>query len=123
MTNLPEAKLAREAEICYATVAMVTDYDCWHPGHANVTVDAIIKVLTENAVKARDLVARVIPLLGGHDGPCHAWLPQCPLTMQLITAPEARDPAVLGSPRCRCRAGALGRCHARKAESWWRQSE
>src|SRR5436305_3935599 len=56
MTNMPEAKLAREAEICYATVAMVTDYDCWHPDHDDVTVEAIIKVLTSNAEKARALV-------------------------------------------------------------------
>ena len=53
MTNMPEAKLAREAEICYASVAMVTDYDCWHPHHDDVTVEAIVKVLIENADKAR----------------------------------------------------------------------
>ena len=58
MTNMPEAKLAREAEICYATVAMVTDYDCWHPHHDHVTVDAIIAVLLENAENARKLVKR-----------------------------------------------------------------
>src|SRR3984957_19636580 len=60
MTNMPEAKLAREAEICYATVAMVTDYDCWHPGHDAVTVDAILKVLLSNADKARALVKSVV---------------------------------------------------------------
>ena len=59
MTNMPEAKLAREAEICYATVAMVTDYDCWHPDHDAVTVQDIIKVLTANADKAKRLVARL----------------------------------------------------------------
>ena len=64
MTNMPEAKLAREAEICYATVAMVTDYDCWHPDHDDVTVDAIIKVLLANADKARALVKQVAPRLG-----------------------------------------------------------
>ncbi len=53
MTNMPEAKLAREAEICYATVAMVTDFDCWHPDHDHVTVDAIVRVLLDNADKAR----------------------------------------------------------------------
>ena len=58
MTNMPEAKLAREAELCYATVAMVTDYDCWHPNHDDVTVDAIIKVLLANADKARAMVKR-----------------------------------------------------------------
>ncbi|MBF0335374.1 MAG: S-methyl-5'-thioadenosine phosphorylase, partial [Alphaproteobacteria bacterium] len=59
MTNMPEAKLAREAEMCYATVAMVTDYDCWHPDHDHVTVDAIVKVLLGNADKARALVKTV----------------------------------------------------------------
>src|ERR1700716_2644529 len=59
MTNLPEAKLAREAELCYATVAMVTDFDCWHPDHDAVTVQDIIKVLMDNADKAQGLVARL----------------------------------------------------------------
>ena len=68
MTNMPEAKLAREAEICYATVAMVTDYDCWHPGHDAVTVDAILRVLFANAEKAKALVKSVVPLLGAHKG-------------------------------------------------------
>ena len=61
MTNMPEAKLAREAEICYATVAMVTDFDCWHPDHDNVTVDSIIKVLLSNADNARSLIRKVLP--------------------------------------------------------------
>ena len=61
MTNMPEAKLAREAELCYATVAMVTDYDCWHPDHDHVTVEAVVKVLLENADKARALVRAVVP--------------------------------------------------------------
>ena len=65
MTNLPEAKLAREAEMCYATVAMVTDYDCWHPDHDNVTVEAIIRVLMDNADKGRALVKRLTPKLAG----------------------------------------------------------
>jgi 5'-methylthioadenosine phosphorylase len=94
MTNMHEAKLAREAEICYATVAMVTDYDCWHPGHDDVTVDAIIKVLMANADRARALVKRVVPMLAGHDGPCRHGC-QRALDTALITAPEARDPAVL----------------------------
>src|ERR1019366_1696715 len=63
MTNMPEAKLAREAEICYATVAMVTDYDCWHPNHDDVTVDAIIKVLQANADNARMLIRHLAPRL------------------------------------------------------------
>jgi 5'-methylthioadenosine phosphorylase len=63
MTNMPEAKLAREAEICYATVAMVTDFDCWHPDHDAVTVQDIIRVLTSNADKAKGLVARLGPAI------------------------------------------------------------
>ncbi len=65
MTNMPEAKLAREAEMCYATVAMVTDYDCWHPDHDDVTVDAIIRVLMDNADKGRALVKQLTPKLAG----------------------------------------------------------
>jgi 5'-methylthioadenosine phosphorylase len=94
MTNMPEAKLAREAEICYATVAMVTDYDCWHPGHDDVTVEVVIRVLMDNADRARSLVKAVVPALGRHEGPCHAGC-QTALDHALITAPEARDPAVL----------------------------
>jgi 5'-methylthioadenosine phosphorylase len=91
MTNMPEAKLAREAEICYATVAMVTDYDCWHPNHDDVTVDAIIKVLLENADKARMLVKDVAPRL--HCDP-EASACSCRSALQyaIITAPDARDP-------------------------------
>ncbi len=63
MTNMPEAKLAREAEICYASVAMVTDYDCWHEGHDNVTMDQIVKVLLENAENARTVVKLVAPTI------------------------------------------------------------
>jgi 5'-methylthioadenosine phosphorylase len=94
MTNMPEAKLAREAEICYATVAMVTDFDCWHPDHDAVTVQDIIKVLTANADKAKRLVARL-----GRDFPREHE--SCPigsdraLDTALITAPEARDPELL----------------------------
>ena len=68
MTNMPEAKLAREAEICYATVAMVTDYDCWHPGHDAVTVDMIVGVLLANAKKAKSLIRAVVPLLSRSGG-------------------------------------------------------
>jgi 5'-methylthioadenosine phosphorylase len=93
MTNMPESKLAREAELCYATVAMVTDYDCWHDDHDNVSVEAIIKVLLENADKARALVKAVVPLLSGRvqacGKGCHGALEHA-----IITAPEARDPAV-----------------------------
>ncbi len=94
MTNMPEAKLAREAEICYATVAMVTDYDCWHPDHGHVTVEMVVKILHDNADKARSLVRAVVPALGGHTGPCRCGC-QAALDYALLTAPEARDPAVL----------------------------
>ena len=69
MTNMPEAKLAREAEICYATVAMVTDFDCWHEDHDAVTVDQVVKVLFDNADKARNLVKSIIPKIGAPRGP------------------------------------------------------
>ena len=94
MTNMPEAKLAREAEICYATVAMVTDYDCWHPGHDAVTVDMIVGVLLANANRARALVKSAVPRLAGHAGPCAEGC-QRALDQALITAPAARDPALL----------------------------
>jgi 5'-methylthioadenosine phosphorylase len=94
MTNMPEAKLAREAEICYATVAMVTDFDCWHPDHDAVTVDQVVSVLLGNAGKARGLVKNVVPLLGTHKGPCNKGC-QSALDHALITAPEARDSALL----------------------------
>lgn len=94
MTNMPEAKLAREAELCYATVAMVTDYDCWHPDHDHVTVEAVVKVLLANADKARALVKAVAPKLSGHKGPCHAGC-QTALETALITHPEKRDPAMV----------------------------
>ena len=94
MTNMPEAKLAREAELCYASVAMVTDYDCWHPNHDAVTVDAIIRVLMANADNARSLVKQVAPKLLAD-----TQAPRCScrhaLEHALITAPAARDPEVL----------------------------
>jgi 5'-methylthioadenosine phosphorylase len=93
MTNMPEAKLAREAEICYATVAMVTDYDCWHPDHDAVTVDMIVGVLLKNADIAKALVKAVVPL-AGKDTSCPQGCRHA-LGAALITAPEARDPALL----------------------------
>ena len=93
MTNMPEAKLAREAEMCYATVAMVTDYDCWHPDHDHVTVDAIVKVLLENAERARSLVKKVAPRLRTQDGFCPKGC-QTALDNALITHPDKRDPAL-----------------------------
>jgi 5'-methylthioadenosine phosphorylase len=94
MTNMPEAKLAREAELCYATVAMVTDFDCWHPDHDHVTVEQVVKVLFSNADKARALVADVIPALGARRGPCPAGCDRA-LDHALITAPEKRDPTLV----------------------------
>jgi 5'-methylthioadenosine phosphorylase len=94
MTNMPEAKLAREAEICYATVAMVTDYDCWHPDHDHVTVDQIIATLNANADKARALVKQVAPKLSGRAATCERGC-QTALDFALITQPAARDPAVI----------------------------
>ena len=95
MTNMPEAKLSREAEMCYATVAMVTDYDCWHPQHDDVTVDAIIAVLLANADNARSLVKATVPHVHGDSArPCARGC-QTALDTALITAPEARDPEIL----------------------------
>jgi 5'-methylthioadenosine phosphorylase len=94
MTNMPEAKLAREAEICYATVAMVTDFDCWHPDHDAVTVQDIIKVLTANADKAKRLVARFARQFPRDHEPCPIGSDRA-LDTALITAPEARDPELL----------------------------
>ncbi len=94
MTNMPEAKLAREAELCYASVAMVTDFDCWHPDHEAVTVDQVVKVLFSNADKARALVKAVIPGLAGPRLPCPAGCDRA-LEYAIITAPEQRDPALM----------------------------
>ena len=94
MTNMPEAKLAREAEMCYATVAMVTDFDCWHPDHDDVTVETIITVLMDNADKARALVREVVPMLAGRTAMCRAGC-HTALENALITAPDARDPALV----------------------------
>jgi 5'-methylthioadenosine phosphorylase len=94
MTNMPEAKLAREAEICYVTVAMVTDFDCWHPDHDAVTVQDIIRVLNSNAGKARDLVVRLAAGFPREHEPCPIGSDRA-LDTALITAPEARDPELL----------------------------
>ena len=94
MTNMPEAKLAREAEMCYATVAMVTDYDCWHEDHEAVTVETIIKVLMDNASAAKQLVVNLIPLIKERDKPCQGGC-HTALDVAVITAPEARDSAMV----------------------------
>ena len=93
MTNMPEAKLAREAELHYATVAMVTDYDCWHETHAHVTVDAVVAVMQANSAAAKALLRRVIPMLAD-DPPCPLGCGHA-LDHALITAPSARDPALM----------------------------
>jgi len=94
MTNMPEAKLAREAEVCYASVSMVTDFDCWHPDHDHVSVDTIVKTLHDNADKARALVREVLPRLAGD---LHAESCPCRTALEsaILTAPEARDPKMV----------------------------
>ena len=94
MTNMPEAKLAREAEIPYATVAMVTDYDCWHPDHEHVEVATVIQHLMKNADNARALLAAVVPKLGPDRKPSPLGI-ETVLDTALITAPDVRDPALL----------------------------
>jgi 5'-methylthioadenosine phosphorylase len=94
MTNMPEAKLAREAELCYATVAMVTDFDCWHPDHDHVQVADIVKVLHANSENARRLVADVIPRLVTDTAPCPHGCDRA-LEYAIITSPEARDPELV----------------------------
>ncbi len=93
MTAMPEAKLAREAELPYAIVAMVTDYDCWHPDHDSVTVDAVVKVMHGNAANARKLIAAVAAKLGPERSACPLGV-ETMLDMALITAPDKRDPAL-----------------------------
>ncbi len=94
MTNMPEAKLAREAELCYCSVSMVTDFDCWHPGHDAVTVDSVIRVLLGNAQTARTLVAGLAGTIT-EDAQASGCSCRHALDQALITAPEARDPAVV----------------------------
>ncbi len=94
MTNMPEAKLAREAEICYATLAMVTDYDCWHDDHREVDVAAILKVLMENVSKAQRIIARLCRTFPRDHPPCPIGSDRA-LDTAIVTPPEARDPAVV----------------------------
>ena len=94
MTNMPEAKLAREAEICYATVAMVTDFDCWHPDHDHVTVDSVVAVMHRNADNARQLVSAVIPRVAAARAACQAGCDRA-LDNAIITAPPFRDPELM----------------------------
>ncbi len=94
MTNMPEAKLAREAELHYASVAMVTDYDCWHETHAHVTVEAVVAVMHANAENARALVRRAVPLIAASQAPC---VQNCDHALEhaIITAPGARSPELM----------------------------
>jgi 5'-methylthioadenosine phosphorylase len=92
MTNMPEAKLAREAELPYASVAMVTDYDCWHDDHEHVDVAQVIACLLANAATAKALIAAMVPLLSGPRAPSPI---DTALDNALITAPQARDPAMI----------------------------
>jgi len=94
MTNLPEARLAREAELCYGAVAMVTDYDCWHEDHGAVDVAQVVAVLAGNAVKARGMAARLPGLLGRDRAPCPHGCDRA-LDNAILTAPDHRDPALL----------------------------
>ncbi|MEM9523721.1 MAG: S-methyl-5'-thioadenosine phosphorylase, partial [Pseudomonadota bacterium] len=94
MTNMPEAKLAREAEICYASVAMITDYDSWHPDHGEVDVTEIVKTLTDNADKARALIGRLPELSGPDRAPCPHGCDRA-LEFAILTDPEKRDPVLV----------------------------
>ncbi|MDH3579366.1 MAG: S-methyl-5'-thioadenosine phosphorylase [Hyphomicrobiales bacterium] len=94
MTNMPEAKLAREAEICYATVAMVTDYDCWHEAHDDIDVAALLRVLEANVEKAKVLIARLAKDFPREHEPCPIGSDRA-LDTAIITPPEARNPAVM----------------------------
>lgn len=94
MTNMPEAKLAREAEICYASVAMITDYDCWHPDHEAVDVADVIRTLTGNGSKARDMITRLPALLGAERTPCAHGCDRA-LDNAIMTAADSRDPNLM----------------------------
>jgi 5'-methylthioadenosine phosphorylase len=94
MTNMPEAKLAREAEICYASIAMITDYDSWHPDHGEVDVSEILKILTVNSEKARDLILHLPEVLKMERAKCSHGCDTA-LECAIITPPEARDPSLI----------------------------
>jgi len=97
MTNMPEARLAREAELPYASIAMVTDYDCWHDGEASVDVAAVLRVMRDNTVKAKALLTRLTAMLAGRE---RAPDPvDTVLDTAIITPPDARDPDVVARLR------------------------
>ncbi|WP_442755079.1 S-methyl-5'-thioadenosine phosphorylase [Methylocystis sp. JAN1] len=94
MTAMPEAKLAREAEISYATIAMVTDFDCWHPEHDHVDVASVIEIVRRNSARAARLVARVLKDFPAEHEPCPIGSDRA-LDNAILTAPDARDPELL----------------------------
>lgn len=94
MTNMPEAKLAREAELCYASVAMITDYDSWHPDHGSVDISEILATLGANSTAAKALVADLPVRLGEDRAPCPCGCDRA-LEFAVMTAPDKRDPAVM----------------------------
>jgi 5'-methylthioadenosine phosphorylase len=94
MTSMPEAKLAREAEITYALIAMVTDYDCWHPQHGEVDVPALLAVMSANAERVRRLLERIALDFPAEHEPCSVGSDRA-LEFAIVTAPEARDPALI----------------------------
>jgi len=94
MTGMPEAKLAREAELCYAGIAMVTDWDSWHPEHDHVTVEQVLTVMAKNVVAAREMVRRTAPRLQARPVPCPHRCDRA-LDGAIMTAPEVRDPALV----------------------------
>jgi len=94
MTNMPEAKLAREAEICYATVAMVTDFDCWHDDHANVDVASVLQIMQSNTAKAQTLILELARSFPREHQPCPIGSDRA-LDVALITAPDKRDPTLI----------------------------
>ena len=121
MTNMPEAKLAREAEICYATVAMVTDYDCWHPGHDAVTVEMIVGVLLANAKKAKALIRAVVPLLSAQARGLPPGLSSRARWRADHPSGKAR-PGDACAPRCNCRScfeGSAVKVHGRPMRTIW----
>ena len=94
MTNMPEAKLAREAEICYAVIAMVTDYDCWHDAHAEVDVASVLEVMKINTEKVQKVILRLAKSFPREHRPCPIGSDRS-LDVAIITPPEARDPALV----------------------------
>jgi 5'-methylthioadenosine phosphorylase len=102
MTNMPEAKLAREAELCYASVAMVTDYDSWHPDHGAVEISDIMRTMTANSAKGKAMVARLPGLLGAERAPCPHGCDRA-LEHAILTAPDKRERRATASPRASAR--------------------